>query len=559
MIDSSTPASTASADAATDMAPKGLGVLRAAFRDRRAMAMLLLGFSAGLPAVLLIGTLNAWLTDAGVKTSTIGVLSWIGLAYAFKLLWSPVVNARLPLPGLGRRRGWMIACQLVIGAAIGLIALSRPDVPTTLIALAGAAALGAFASATQDIVVDTWRIEVAGPGAPIDLLSTLYQFGFRTATLVGGAGALLLADQAGWSVTFLIGGLLMGVGVLGALIAPEPAPAPPQEIRKVRLGSPRLRLAALIATLAAWAWAGFMLVRFMITSLTVTPAPSAGEFTGAWGPWIIAAAVLLPCALAAVVVWRGDQISPAAGDRPIVTTLYDSILAPLVELMGRLGWGSLIVLGLILTYRITDGVWGPFAFPFYMGDAGGALGHTKTEVALASKTFGVFMTIFGIALGGWALLTIGRMPSLVIGAVLSAVTNLLFADLALGAPVIGGLMSATGLYGLFGALGIGEPLARLMLAIAGENIASGFAGAAIVAYLSALSNRLFGAVQFAVFSSLALLVGTLGRAALGEMIETQGFAPVFVFAAWLGAIAVVFCILEWMRLAAEKRRLEASA
>lgn len=550
---------TAPAVTATDLAPKGLGVLKVAFRDRRTLAMLLLGFSSGLPAVLLIGTLNAWLSDADVKTSTIGVLSWIGLAYAFKFLWSPTVNMRLPLPGLGRRRGWMIVCQLLIGAAIALIALSRPDLPTALIALAAAAALGAFASATQDIVIDTWRIEVAGPGAPIDLLSTLYQFGFRTATLVGGAGALLLADQAGWPVTFLIGGLLMGLGVLGAIIAPEPVPAPPQAIARERLGSPRLRLLALIATLAAWAWSGFMLVRFMITSLTVSPAPSAGEFTGAWGPWIIAAAVLLPCALAALVVWRGNQTAPAAGDRPIVTTLYDAILAPLVELMGRLGWGALIVLGLILTYRITDGVWGPFAFPFYMGDEGGALGHTKTEVALASKTFGVFMTIFGIALGGWALLTIGRMPALIIGAVLSAVTNLLFADLALGAPVIGGFMSTTGLYGAFGAFGIGEPLSRLMLAIAGENIASGFAGAAIVAYLSALSNKLFGAVQFAVFSSLALLIGTLGRAALGEMIETQGYAAVFVFAAWLGAIAVVFCVLEWIRLGAERRRLAKAA
>ena len=169
------------------------------------------------------------------------------------------------------------------------------------------------------------------------------------------------------------------------------------------------------------------------------------------------------------------------------------------------------------------------------------------------------MTIFGIALGGWALLTIGRMPALIIGAVLSAVTNLLFADLALGAPVIGSFMSATGLYGAFGAFGIGEPLSRLMLAIAGENIASGFAGAAIVAYLSALSNKLFGAVQFAVFSSLALLIGTLGRAALGEMIEGRGYAPVFVFAAWLGGIAVVFCILEWVRLGAERRRLAKAA
>ncbi|MBU4239421.1 MAG: beta-lactamase induction signal transducer, partial [Alphaproteobacteria bacterium] len=223
---------------------------------------------------------------------------------------------------------------------------------------------------------------------------------------------------------------------------------------------------------------------------------------------------------------------------------------------GRLGWGALIVLGLVLSYRITDGVWGPFAYPFYLGTEGGGLGRTMTEVALASKTFGVVMTILGIGLGGWALVVVGRMPCLLIGAVLSAATNLLMMDLAMGAPVIDPFMRATGLYGLFGAFGVGEPLARLMAAIAGENIAGGFAGAAFVAYLSALSNRLFGAVQFAVFASLALLIGTLGRAPLGELVDREGFAPMFQFAALIGLVAVAFCLLEWVRLTFERRKLE---
>ena len=256
-------------------------------------------------------------------------------------------------------------------------------------------------------------------------------------------------------------------------------------------------------------------------------------------------------------LWKGREATAAeASAAPkLVDTFYDAILAPLVELMGRLGWGAVIVLGLILTYRITDGVWGPFAFPFYMGDTGGALGHTKAEVALASKTFGVIMTIVGIALGGWALLVIGRMWSLLLGAILSAATNLLMMDLALGAPNIGPFMSVTGLYSLFGTIGVNEHLARLMLAIAGENIAGGFAGAAFVAYLSALSNRTFGAVQFAVFISLALLIGTLGRGALGELIDAQGYAPMFAIAAWLGVVAIVFVLIEWVRLGFEARKL----
>jgi len=550
MTDSQTPASEV---AALQPSPKGLGVLKAAFRERRTLAMLLLGFSAGLPFAMLFGTLNAWLSDAGVSVATIGVLSWVGLFGAFKFLWSPAVGLTPPLVGrMGRRRSWLILCQIVLAGALLAIALSHPGTGAIAV-LAGAAALGAFASATQDIVIDTWRIEVADERTPVDLLSTVYQLGFRTAALVGGAGALVLADQLGWSATFVIGAGLMGLGVLGTLIAPEPKAAPRAAIARERLGSPRLRMAALVMTLAAWAWAAFMLVRFMVTALTVKPAPSAGEFTALWGPWIVGMAVILPAVLAGIIVWRSGKAGPAASSDQgpaFANTLYDAILAPLVELMGRLGWGAVIVLGLILSYRITDGVWGPFAFPFYMGDTGGALGHTKTEIALASKTFGVVMTIIGIALGGWALLVIGRMASLLLGAVLSAGTNLLMMDLALGAPVIGGFMSATGLYNLFGAFGVGEPLARLMLAIAGENIAGGFAGAAFVAYLP---------VQFAVLNSLALLIGTLGRGALGELIERQGYAAMFVIAALLGVVAVVFCALEWVRQTVERRRLNLEA
>lgn len=540
-------------------APKGLKVLKVAFQDRRTAAMLMLGFSAGLPAVLLIGTLNAWLSDAGVKVATIGVLSWIGLAYAFKFLWSPVVNTRLPLVGiLGRRRGWLVVCQALVGLATAVIAFSHPDNPAALGALAVAAAVGAFASATQDIVVDTWRIEVAGERTPLDLLSSIYQLGFRTASLVGGAGALLLADAAGWQITFVIGAILMGVGIAGSLIAPEPEVPPAAVVAKERRGTSRLRNAALLVVLAAWAWAAFQIIAFMVKALTTEPAPSAGDFTAQMGPWIIGMAVLLPCLLAAFIAKRPSTASAAIDSmQGTADRLYDAVLAPLTEVMGRLGWAAILVLGVILSYRLTDGIWGPFAFPFYMGTEGGALGHTKTEVALASKTFGVIMTIVGIGIGGWLLLAIGRMATLMIGAVLAAATNLLFADLANGAPVIGGFMSVTGLYKLFGLFGIGEPMARLMLAIAGENTASGLAGAAFVAYLSALSNKLYGAVQFAVFSSLALLIGTLGRGALGEAIDTQGYAAVFMFAAGLGLIAVVFCGLEWIRVARE-RRLEAA-
>ena len=183
---------------ATDLKPRGLAVLTAAFRERRTLAMLLLGFSAGLPFAMLIGTLNAWLTEAGVSIATIGILSWIGLFGAFRFRWSPVVAWTPPIIGkrFGRRRSWLLCLQVIIGVALGLVALSRPE-SGVLGPLALGAALGAFAFATQDIVIDAWRIEVADETTPIDLLSTIYQLGYRTAALAGGAGALLLAEAMG--------------------------------------------------------------------------------------------------------------------------------------------------------------------------------------------------------------------------------------------------------------------------------------------------------------------------------------------------------------------------
>jgi MFS transporter, PAT family, beta-lactamase induction signal transducer AmpG len=205
----------------------------------------------------------------------------------------------------------------------------------------------------------------------------------------------------------------------------------------------------------------------------------------------------------------------------------------------------------ILSYRLTDAIWGPFAYPFYLGE----LKYTNTEVALASKTFGVVMLIVGITAAAWALVRLGRMLSLMIGAVTAAVTNLLYVDLANGSPYISGFLGATGIGWLGNSVGISDRMMWLITAIAGENIAAGFAGAVFVAYLSALASRLHGAVQFAVFSSLTMLVGTLGRGALGAMIETDGYASVFVFTMWLGAIAVLACAAEWYR----QLRLDRSA
>ncbi len=518
---------------------------------RKTMSMMVFGFTAGLPNVLLIGTLNFWLSKAGVDLATIGVLSWIGLAYAFKFLWSPAINALPPYPFrmLGRRRGWILMCQIVITACVFVIATLDPAQSLGILALA--AAIAALASATQDMSIDTWRIEEAEPAAPLDLLSAVYQFGYRTASFVGGAGALLLAGSSSWNFTYGVEATIFALAALATFAAPEsPLPDATSTSASEHVTSTDGRFYAVVGVLAAWAWAGFEIINFMIRAVSETPAPSASTFTSTYGPWIIVATVLFPCGLAAWISRTTTSVAPAKQSHKIpafataqADRLYSAILEPLVELMGRLGFAAVLILFVILSYRITDSIWGPFAGPFYLVE----LKHTEEEVALASKIWGVLMTIAGVGLGAVSLVWLGRLATLFVGAVAAAVTNLLYADLALGGGYVNAFLNATGLMDLAALFYLDDRMARLMTAIAGENIAAGYAGAAFVAYLSSLASKMHGAVQFAVFTSLTMLIGTLGRGALGEMIKTDGYANVFVLTMWLGAIGVVACALEWIR------------
>jgi PAT family beta-lactamase induction signal transducer AmpG len=195
------------------------------YAQPRPLAMLFLGFSAGLPFLLVFSTLSAWLREAGIDRTTIGLLSWVGLAYSFKLLWAPIVD-RAPIPlltrWLGRRRSWMLAAQLALIA--GLLAMAHGDPSTRLAALAFLAVCVAFASATQDIAIDAWRIE----SAPLSMQGTMaaaYQLGYRVALLAATAGALWLAGEHGWRVSYTVMAALVGIGIVTTLLVPEPTVA----------------------------------------------------------------------------------------------------------------------------------------------------------------------------------------------------------------------------------------------------------------------------------------------------------------------------------------------
>jgi MFS transporter, PAT family, beta-lactamase induction signal transducer AmpG len=194
----------------------------AVYTDRRVLLVLLLGFASGLPLLLTFSTLSAWLATAGVRRAAIGAFALVGTPYAFKFVWSPLID-RLPPPlPLGRRRGWGITIQLALIAAIFAMGLCSPK--RHLVLMGAVALLVAFLSASQDIVIDAWRVEILpldlqGPGAG------MIQAGYRVAMLVSGAGALVIAAHAGWFAAYATMAAMLVVGLLVFLFGPEPARA----------------------------------------------------------------------------------------------------------------------------------------------------------------------------------------------------------------------------------------------------------------------------------------------------------------------------------------------
>lgn len=550
--------------------PRFIRALKA-MKDRRMAAMFLLALAAGLPYGAVLGTLNAWLTTEGVTPSTIGVLSIVTIGYAFKFLWSPAFqSAHHPFPFLGPRRTWLLSLQLPIAGLLFLLAFSNPGVNIGLVAVI--ALFAALFSATHDIVLDAWRIEVARSEEDKDLMAALYQFGYRIAGFITGFMALLLAGIYGWVVVYVLIAVMMLLAIAGTWLAPEPEIRTGPGTARLTFQAglpPRERTLATLLVAAGWIAAFLMIASFVIASFTQVPPPKGGEFVSKQGPWIVFLTVILPALGALILLLRHGrqpaEIVEGAADEPaasrITRAVFRSIFDPLMDLIGRLGWGALLVLLLALTYRFTDSVWGSFAYPFYLDDRFGALHHTMADVAVASKFFGVLMTVAGAAIGAVVISFLGRMPVLVLGAILAAATNLLFADLSRGGAGIDSFLEWTRLAdpvrafaGWAAAISpegqgaeAGERMARLMIAIAGENLAGGFASVAAVAYLTSVVNPRFAAVQYALLASLTMLIGTLGRPWLGALIETQGYYSVFILTFWLGGVAVVLSAIEWLR------------
>src|SRR4051812_32009056 len=200
------------------------GLLRE-LRQPKVAVMLALGFSSGLPFLLTANTFGYWLRDEGTSLIAIGFISWVGFAYAFKVYWSPLVD-RLDLPlfgRLGRRRGWMLLCQLLVIA--GIVGMATVGIKGGLVAIGAFALLTAFASATQDITIDAWRIEAASDSDEVGLMTSAAQLGYRIAMLVTDALVIAMAARIGWPLSYVAMAVLMSIGVLATFFAFEPVRA----------------------------------------------------------------------------------------------------------------------------------------------------------------------------------------------------------------------------------------------------------------------------------------------------------------------------------------------
>jgi len=497
------------------------------------MAMLFLGFSAGLPILLIFSSLSLWLREAGVERSAVTFFSWAALGYSFKFVWAPLVD-KLPLPlltrWLGRRRGWLLLAQIAIALSIVGMAMVDPSDETRLTWMALAAVALGFSSATQDIVIDAYRIEAVESRLQ-GMMSASYIAGYRVGMIVAGAGALFLASGFGsmmgdysyqaWQWSYLIMALVMLVGMATTLLVTEPRDG--IEDKPASYPYPTRDYLQLLL-LFAFSVTAFALVFFYSGSLAATIKQ---QITGVgWLGNVLAFVVeSLRLVLAVFAAYGVARVGLASGlcNRAMVEMTY---LAPIKDFFVKHGLKTaLLLLALIGCYRISDIVLGVISNVFYQDMA-----FSKQEIAWAVKTFGVVMAVFGGFLGGLLSMRYGVMRILFIGAVLSALTNLLFIALA----------------------SAGHDLTLLYLVISADNLSAGLASAAFVAFLSSLTNVSFTAMQYALFSSLMTLLPKFLGGYSGTFVVTMGYSNFFILTTLLGLPVLFLIVLAKKHLALER-------
>lgn len=524
------------------------------FFERSALVMFGLGFAAGMPNLLIGQTLvQTWIRQGGANLSLIGLMSLVTIFYALKFLWSPVVD-KVAIPvldkALGRRRSWMLLCQLVIVA--GIIGLALIDPATTFndagdpingfFVIAAIAAIICFAGATQDVAIDAWRIEVARDSEKLGVLTSNYQVGYRVAMFVSGALVLYVVgifsgpppapDEPqpysflGWQVSFLIMAAFMAMAVVATLLAPRehvltdtrwvpPSDVPDRGVIDLVEWAIRLGIMVLAACVLGvgmsgkpepLAWlVGHLYLPGSEPGMTATKAMGEALSAKPWGTYQQLGYVVIGLGLVFVACMK----IPGVASRP--ASYFKSALGdPLVDFFGRYQSVATSILLFICLYRMSDFVLN-LASTMYV-DAG----FTTTEIATAQKVFGVIISAVSAIFTGWAITKLGMFRCLVLGAFMQPLSNLSFILIAVNGP---------------------DPV-YLYLAILIDNFSGMFAGTTFIVYLSMLTKDGFTATQYALFTSLYALPGKLITALGGRIVEA--------FAKDAGNGGVVSQIMPWV-------------
>lgn len=493
------------------VAKKSLSESLKAYLDRRAIIMLFLGFVAGIPILLIFSSLSLWLREAGIDRSVVTMFSWAALGYAFKFIWAPLIDA-VPLPILtkllGRRRSWILVSQLMIIAAICIMASVNPANQGSLVLMAVGAVLLGFSSATQDIVIDAYRIELAPPSLQA-VLSAMYVTGYRLGMIVAGAGALYLADYFGsteafysyeaWRNTYWIMAGVMSIGVITTLIIHEPIS---QQVLVERETSDYARL----VTVFAISVIGFVLV--FANAGAVLP-----ETEGVFSGFLVEVVRMAASLTAAIAIGYGLVKANLVAPEFARTTWVE----PIADFFRRYGMKALLLLALIGLYRISDIVAGVISNVFYQD-----MQFTKVDIANAVKLVGVIMAIGGGFLGGILAQKMRIMRAMMVGAILACVTNLLFILLTYHPG----------------------SLPYMYLAVILDNLAAGLASAVFIAFLSALTSIRFTAVQYSIFSSLMTLLPKVIGGYSGTIVDSTSypFFFMFTFAIGIPILALIYLV-----------------
>lgn len=467
---------------------------------------LLLGFSAGLPLFMFSTVLTLRLQAHEVGLVLIGFFAWVQLLPTFKFLWAPLLD-RYDVPGFGRfwgkRRGWIMLAQLGTFTSLVAMALTSSDANLGVTALF--AVLLAFWTTTLEVAADAWRIELAPTPAEQGPLTAANLWGYRSAMVAAGSGAVLVADQAQWGWTGAY--LLIALGAFlpfPILAATRPDP-----------GHRGGRLVALVTGLIAGA--AILLAALLLAGavgwVVLRTAVAAGMNIGTnVTPWVLAICMVPFLIMAAAL----PRIRRARADDPIRTS---AAIGPYVDFFWRYGFGAIVLLAFVSIYRMGDVLALNLSKPMIKG-----LGYSLSEIGRADGYVALAASMIGVALGGWMVMRWRSGLTLAIGAFFAALGNFGFVWLA------------------------HQPVNEryLYIASAADQFGNGLAGAVFVVYLSMLVNPRFPGAQYAFLSGFAFLLARLISGAGGSIVVSldkaglNGFDLFFLASGVISLAAILF-------------------